>query len=939
MVDKSQAKQQIQELVDKYNKSKTKWQKISESETKSKFLEPLLEYLGWDVKGDEFPDEVIKEERIQRKRADYTLRINGVSKLIVEAKAIKEDLDRDDYAEQAINYAYNKAVSWAVLTDFEGLKIFYADEESTRPFRNIQLANIDSFNDDFEDIWLLSKESFLSSELDKKAEREGRRKRRINIGEQLFQDLNNWREILSKDIARNYGNKYQDYEIDEIVQRIIDRLIFIRKTEDIEIEENQLLKLTRTSSKHYYKQLKKIFRYYNEQYNSKLFGESSEDFHECDEIDVSDEVILKVINGLYAPQGRFVKYDFAAIDADVLGNIYEQYLSHILKKTPKRAKLKEGRAHRKEQGIYYTPTYIVNYIIRNTVNDILKNKKVKSEEIRILDPACGSGSFLLKAFDFLNEYYNKKEGRGHQAQLDEIGLFTRKARILKSNIFGVDLDTKAVEIAQLNLLLKLAERKHRLPTLKENIKCGNSLIDNHQVAGDKAFKWDEKFQSIMANGGFDVVIGNPPYVRQEELGEFKPYFEAHYHGYKGTADLLIYFFEKGISLLRDGGYFGFIASNKFIRSDYGVNLRKFILENCTIEKIIDFGELPVFKDASTFPCIFIFRKGKARKNHKFLFCGIQTLEFGNLEDYIKENGFYALQSTLGKDGWRIARKGVNEIIEKMNKQGIQLKKYADVGIYRGILTGFNEAFVINKEIKDTFINADPKNKEIILPTLRGKDIGHYGIKDPSLFLIVTRNGINVPKDYPVIFDHLSKFKEPLIKRADQGEHWYNLRACAYYDEFEKPKIIYGDISLQNRFTIDSEGYYPLKTCFIIPKADKYLLALLNSKLFEFYMRQTFPILGDPEKGGRILHGTTYMNKLPIKEVTEKEKKPLVELVDKMISLNNSLNEIGDKKTDERTRIEEEIKKTDAEIDELVYQIYGLTKEEINIFEGNTSKGC
>ncbi|HHQ44725.1 MAG TPA: hypothetical protein ENN13_01135, partial [Candidatus Altiarchaeales archaeon] len=251
-MDKEAAKLEIKKLVEKYDKDKVKWHKISESETKSKFLEPLLKDLGWDVEGKEHPDEVIKEERIQQKRADYTLRINGISKLIVEAKAIKEDLDKEDYAKQAIKYAYNKKVSWAVLTDFEGLKIFYAEEDSINPFRNIQLWDIELFDDNFEDIWLLSKDAFIAGELDKKAEREGRKKRSIPIDEQLFQDLNKWRELLSNDIAKRYGAKYHDYEIDEIVQRIIDRLIFIRKTEDIGIEENQLMKLIRTSNKNYY---------------------------------------------------------------------------------------------------------------------------------------------------------------------------------------------------------------------------------------------------------------------------------------------------------------------------------------------------------------------------------------------------------------------------------------------------------------------------------------------------------------------------------------------------------------------------------------------------------------------------------------------------------------------------------------------------------------
>lgn len=483
-----------------------------------------------------------------------------------------------------------------------------------------------------------------------------------------------------------------------------------------------------------------------------------------------------------------------------------------------------------------------------------------------------------------------------------------------------------MEIAQLNLLLKIAEKQCRLPLLQENIKQGNSLIGDKALAGDRAFSWKDEYPQIVDSGGFNVVIGNPPYVRQEELGEFKPYFEANYDSYKGTADLLVYFFEKGIRLLQNRGYFGFIASNKFMRSDYGINLRKFLLKNCSIEQIIDFGELPVFQDASTFPCIFIFRKGQAQKNHEFLYCAVKNLSFGNLASYVEKNGKMVEQSSLGEAAWTITASDSHSIIEKMNNQGIPLKEYTEQPL-RGILTGFNEAFVIDEKTKLELISADPKSKNIIHPTLRGKDIAPYGIVDPKLWIIVSKDGIDVPKEYPAIYKHLSKYQSELQKREDQGKFWYNLRPCTYYEEFDKPKIIYGDISLRNRFTIDAKGYYPIKTCFIITNPNKYLLALLNSRLFEFYMRQQFPTLGDPEKGGRILHGTTYMNKLPIKRTDKGNEQVFIEIVDRMLSLNERIAEIGEKMTDEQQRLEAEAKSTENEIDELIYKLYDLTDTE------------
>ena len=508
--------------------------------------------------------------------------------------------------------------------------------------------------------------------------------------------------------------------------------------------------------------------------------------------------------------------------------------------------------------------------------------------------------------------------------------YTLKTDILRNNIYGVDLDPKAVEIAQLNLLLQVSERKHRLPLLQNNIRVGNSLIDDPTVS-DRAFKWEEGFQDIMVNGGFDIVIGNPPYVRHEELKDLKPYLESNYKSFNGKGDLLTYFFEKGISLLRENGHFGFISSNKFMRSDYGKNLREYLLSNCRIEQIIDFGELPVFNDASTFPCIFVLNKKEPRESNSFTFCGIQTLNFGTLSEYVRKNGYPVKQLPLDNTTWSIGQSKRTSVIRKMERQSVSLKEYIEHPL-RGILTGFNEAFIIDEKTKENLIKTDPKNDEILFPVLRGKDIKDYGINDPKLWLILSRDGMDIPNEYPEVYRHLLQYRGELEKRTDQGQYWYNLRPCSYYDKFEAPKIIYGDISLRNRFTIDTKGYYPLKTCFIIPKADKYLLALLNSKLFEFYMRQNFPILGDPVKGGRILHGATYMNKLPIKIVDTEKQIPMIKLVDKMLTLNYNLAKRDGKLTDERTRLEEETEKIRAEIDSMVYDLYGLNEKERKIVE-------
>ncbi len=445
MVNKENAKQQIKELLEKYAKvvEEKRFGKYTEADTKAEFIEPLFEALGWDVRNKTHPDEVTREETISKGRVDYSFRINGIPKFFLEAKALKANLDDPEFAEQAINYAWHKGCTWAVLTDFDqGVKIFNAEWKTIDLFQShLKTIPRQEFLDRFEELWLLSKESFEQGLLDKEAEKWGKKSKKSSVGEQLLNDLTIWRAKLSKDIlARNKDKRLTEAELDEAVQRIIDRLIFIRNCEDRKLEEETLLSVLRIwESKHrgtLAERIVDVFRHFWDDYNSELFKP-----HLCDQLDVSNEVLEEIINGLDHTKDRTIKYDFSALDADVLGNVYEQYLGHILKKTAKRATLAKKHARRKEQGIYYTPTYIVDYIVRNTLGELLKDKTVDVEKIRVLDSACGSGSFLIKAFDVLNEYHSKKDKDYNQTRLDvETGTtFTKKVEILKNNIFGVDL--------------------------------------------------------------------------------------------------------------------------------------------------------------------------------------------------------------------------------------------------------------------------------------------------------------------------------------------------------------------------------------------------------------------------------------------------------------------------------------------------------------------
>jgi type I restriction-modification system DNA methylase subunit len=936
-MDKENAKQLVKEFVEKYNKivQEDRVNKYNEEMTKIGFIQPLFRALGWDF---ENSSEVTAEETISKKRVDYGFRINGIPKFFLEAKALKADLSNPQFADQAINYAWHRDCTWAVLTDFENIKVFNAEWKTTDLLQSMFFSfDCNQFLEQFDQLWLLSKESFENGLLDKEAEKWGKKSKKSPVGEQLFSDLTKWRSELSKDISqRNKGIKEED--LDEAVQRIIDRLIFIRNCEDRELEPPTLLSAMREwDSKHkgsLAENIVKVFKHFDDEYNSKLFQH-----HLCDDLDISNQVLEGIIEELYRTKDRTIKYDFAVLDADVLGNVYEQYLGHILKKTAKRATIEEKHAYRKEQGIYYTPTYIVDYIVRNTLGELLKDKKVDVEKIRVLDPACGSGSFLIKAFDVLNEFYSKKEVDHAQTQLDlDTGLpFKQKEKVLLNNIFGVDLDARAVEIAQLNLLLKIAEKKQRLPLLQKNIKCGNSLINDEKVAGDKSFKWEQEFKQVMDQGGFDVVVGNPPYVRQESISRIKPYLEENYETFMGTADLYTYFIERAIKLLKPGGYFGFIVSGQFMRSNYGRKLRQF-LKGKKIEKLIYFGDLPVFGDATTYPCIIIVKNEKPIEKHTIRYLQVDSLGFASLEGYVSKSSYHVEQKKLSDNEWKFVKRDSLSILDKIQNCGTELGQLPNVKIYRGIVTGLNKAFIINEKEREVLLEKDRKSAEIIKPFVTGEDIKRWIVdKSSKKYVIFTRRGIQI-ENFPAVYEHLANFREDLMPKISKdskvgrkpGKYkWFEIQdSTEYYDEFEKPKIVFRGLSVNGEFPYVEEPLHVNAPASIISGGSPYLSGILNTKLVWFFIVNKCPLI----RGNFRRLYNYQIEKIPIALADKQMEDKIKSKVYIAISLSKRLNEIGDKKTDQRQRIEEEIERTDAKIDELVYKLYGIIESEKKIIE-------
>lgn len=437
------------------------------------------------------------------------------------------------------------------------------------------------------------------------------------------------------------------------------------------------------------------------------------------------------------------------------------------------------------------------------------------------------------------------------------------------------------------------------------------------------------------------MIGNPPYVRQEILGEdFKKYAQSKFASFAGTADLSVYFIEKSLNLINSKGIYSVIVANKWMRANYGEPLRK-LLKQKQIHEIIDFGDLPVFTGATTYPCIIKINNNKPQN---FKTTQIKTLEFASLKEEVDKQSYSVDVNSLDDKGWSLSNQKESALLDKIKKAGIPLGEYVDGKIYYGIKTGLNEAFVIDEETKNRLIREDPKCKEVIKPFLEGKDIKRYANLSNKKWLILFPKGFTnqkkkeikgykIESEYPAIFSHLKQFQKKAEARYDQGEYWWELRACDYYNEFENEKIIYAEISIKGAFTFDSNCNFSDTTSYIIPLNSKYLLAVLNSQIFSFLFKKKSSEI----RGGFLRWKRQYMSEIPIPRIDLNNAKQK-EVHDKIVSLVDTMlltqKELSTATTDiVKKTLNQKIELVDNQINALVYGLYGLTEEEIGLVEG------
>ncbi|MCX6233482.1 MAG: Eco57I restriction-modification methylase domain-containing protein [Bacteroidetes bacterium] len=533
-----------------------------------------------------------------------------------------------------------------------------------------------------------------------------------------------------------------------------------------------------------------------------------------------------------------------------------------------------------------------------------KSKEVKREMERLID--------MIKN-DFVSEV----------AANDKRLLLLKK---LNGELFTLTKQTSLFEMSkkekdEWNKKIKeITIKIKKLETEIEEIKS-NKIYKN-------AFEWRFEFPEVLNDDGdfvgFDVVIGNPPYIRQEELGSLKNFLQNEYRVFTGTADILVYFFEKGLNLLRRNGRFCMITSNKFMRANYGKNLRNF-LHQFQLDRIIDFGELRVFEEASTFPAIYILEKSNSKQPTRFN--QIKTLDFHSLVNEVGRTEMCLPESSFGIENWTLASIITNRILEKMRQNSVPLGEYTQDQIYRGILTGFNEAFVIDEVKHHELIAADPRSVEIIFPYANGDDIRKYFIHSRNRYLIFPRRGTDI-EQFPAIKSHLEKHKDRLFPGIPGGRKpgsykWFEIQdSISYYKEFFKPKIVFPDIAKESRWAYSENALFIGNTAYIIPLADKFLLGLMNSRVVFYFYSQIASVLGDVNKGGRLRWIYQDVVKIPVPIIDEKLKSGVINIVDQILSLKTS-----DPSAD-TTSLE-------TEIDRMVYELYGLTEEEIRIVEGKS----
>ncbi|MDR2147256.1 MAG: N-6 DNA methylase [Tannerella sp.] len=988
MLTKEEAFQKIKSLVERFDEQKEfyKDKNYNETQTRRDFIDPFWKALGWDVDNEngyaESYREVIHEDRVKvggaTKAPDYSFRLPGGKRLFfLEAKkpsiVIKDDIEP---AYQVRRYGWSAKMPISVISDFEEFAV-YDCSQKPKPTDKASTARIEYFTFDryiekFDFIWgTFSKERVLKGSFDKYIQSDKNKKGTTTVDSDFLASLDKWRMELAGNIALRNREMNED-KLNFLVQNTLDRIIFLRIAEDRSAERYGDLQ-DAVKSGDYYKNLLHRFQVADRKYNSGLFDFQKDKISA--EITIDNKVIKNIITELYYP---VCPYEFSVLSVEILGSAYEQFLGkQILLSKSGRATIEEKPEVRKAGGIYYTPQYIVDYIVENTVGKLIANKTPNGvSQIKICDPACGSGSFLIGAYQYLLNWhkdyylnyelkitnYEKKRGKKDAVLTPQGELTTaEKKRILLNNIYGVDLDSNAVEVTKLSLLLKCMEGETKetleaqtklfhdriLPSLDNNIKSGNSLIDldyyeNQIDFGEerkvKPFSWQKNFpevfernvpvderlpfkkqyqrvrklqydteellgeyvvrepESVYAkrNSGFDCVIGNPPYVKVSDKKIFD-YFSQKFVHQDYQQDLYLLFLEQYKNLLVTGGMLGVIIPNTWLQSIKFRNIRKYLMTEYYWHKIMHINE-HIFK-AVVDTHVLVFEKNNYIKNSE---TEIDIFEKGETKHHQ-----FIDQSLLPDNGDVInilASEDEKALFEKIKGKSLFIsevgKTYSGITLFE---KGKGEPPQTDKTMKIKPYVSEEKVKPVgrnWLPLMRGSLMNRYVNLWNNNYWVDYGKWLAAPRD-PKIFEA----EEKIIVRQTG-------------DRIIATIIGANIICRKNLHILISES---------IPH--KFIMGILNSKLTDFYYSQI-----NPEKGEALAEvKKQHVEQLPIpKNVSKEQETAIIKHVDQLLQLNRELQTAA--LPNQIEQMQARISYSEDKINAIVYELYGLTEAEIKLIE-------
>ena len=998
----------LSERVALYSSRLEEYQKTTYNETQVRvdFVNPFFKALGWDVDNESgLPQhlrEVTHEASVlveengnkRNKKPDYSFRIGTEPLFFLETKKPSVDIKTDKApAFQLRRYGWSGNLKVSVLTNYTDLYIY---DCSVRPTENddVNVAMIahysfTEYEDKFDEIYaLLSKESVLSGDFVKHFENISSPLRREPFDEYFLKQIKNWRENLGLDIRRNNPSIGED-TLNISVQRILNRIIFLRICEDRNLEQYQTLKNIQT-----YDELKKLFLNADLKYDSGLFETLEED-----NVNVSDSILLDIFRNLYYPNNS---YEFSVVDPFIIGQIYEIFLDERLIFSKQGDVIVEKKPEAVDsQGAVNTPKNVTDIIVENTLSEIIKGKSPSEiQNYKIADICCGAGNFLLSAFEYLVNYYIEwtKENELEKAILDGILIrspgsdmyklsYEMRRSILLRNIFGVDIDPLSVEVTKFSLFLKLLEdtsneeidsflkesSERVLPRMDDNIKNGNSLIDNNYIKFDplvyeregaleqiKMFDWEEEFSPE----GFNAIIGNPPYIRVQNMVRYSPmeygFYKSEYSGYKTANSELLdkyyLFIEKAWMLLKVGGVIGYVVPHKFMNIKSGYELRRFLSENGCVKKIIHFGTNQAFKNRSTYTCILVLGKFLRSSFDISFIQDWNRFIFDHKTSY--EN--YPIKN-LDDKPWIFMSGSIEANLNEVKDKCSSLKELAR--IFVGVQTSNDKIYIINSTSEDSsYIYFTDKygisrkvEKTILRKSVYDAKLKKYLPINPNSYIIFPYENIKgkpklidieiMRKDYPYAYEYLSFFKDELSKRNMKitENTWYAYGRSQSLARFVSGEhLIWPVLSLDSNYVYDNDltvftggGNGPFYGIEMKPETEEsifYIQAVLNHWLMESIVRKKASFF----RGGYYSHGKQFVEELPIFRIdfSDNGQKQIHEKIVSQVHLLEHLNTriVGAQNSSERKSLERALKTANKTLSEMIDFLYGVNKmqeEEVN----------